>query len=391
MADIIPSPNMNLPVPVVSVAPGPEWASSVNGCLAILDAHDHTAGNGVPITPNGINLTTDLPFQQNNATLLRSVRFSPQTSPISLPTDLGCLYESGVDLYYNDGNGNQVRLTQSGNVAGTNGSIAGLVSPASATYVGLSETFVWQADANKPADMDFASAIFRNNTVSSFGLTLSPPAAMGADFSLVLPSLPVSQKIMTLDSAGNMAAPYVVDNSSIEIVSNTLQVKALGISNAMLQANSITTAKILDANVTRAKLASVGQQISSSSGLFTTSSASLVDVTNLSITITTTGRPVMLLLQPTASNLPKPELSVIWSGGGGRVQMAVFRDATQISIFQNVRETDSVPNSALLQNITFPGVFLDAPAAGTYVYKVQALVDAGTLAVTEMKLVGYEL
>ena len=41
-----------------------------------------------------------------------------------------------------------------------------------------------------------------------------------------------------------------------------------------------------------------GVQISSSSSTFSTTSLSPTDVTNLSVTITTTGRPVLLMLQP---------------------------------------------------------------------------------------------
>lgn len=48
-------------------------------------------------------------------------------------TNLGCLYESGVDLYYNDGNGNAVRITSGGAV---NASSASGANPSAS--VGLS-------------------------------------------------------------------------------------------------------------------------------------------------------------------------------------------------------------------------------------------------------------
>src|SRR6185437_5151905 len=112
MANFTTSPNMNLVIPTVGVDPGPDWASNINSSLTILDGHDHSSGKGVQITPSGINISSDLTMVQNNLTNVRSIRLFPQTSPLALPTDVGALYESGVDLYYNDANGNQIQITK---------------------------------------------------------------------------------------------------------------------------------------------------------------------------------------------------------------------------------------------------------------------------------------
>lgn len=243
MAGEVISPNMLLPVPAVGVTEGPQFASDINNCMSTIDQHDHSADSGVQINPAGININSDLAFNGNNLTLARSIRFQPQLAAISLPADLGCLYEAGVDLYYNDGNGNQVRITQGGAVTGAAGTITGLPSgTASASFA--AGVFTFQASTNTPANIDGGSFVYRNNSANSKGLTLSPPNAMGADYSLVLPALPASQKIMTLDASGNISAPYVVDNSSIEISSNTIRVKALGIANSMIANSTITGAKI---------------------------------------------------------------------------------------------------------------------------------------------------
>src|SRR6185312_4298725 len=121
------SPNMDLPVPVVSVEPGPAWATDINNCMALIDSHDHSAGKGVQINPAGININSNLTFNNNNAIGMRTVRFQP--NPTIGASDLDAVFVNGVDLYYVDGNGNQVRITQSGAVAGTPGSIANLVAP----------------------------------------------------------------------------------------------------------------------------------------------------------------------------------------------------------------------------------------------------------------------
>lgn len=58
-----------------------------------------------------------------------------------------------------------------------------------------------------------------------------------------------------------------VDNSTIEIVLDTLQVKPLGITSAQLASNAVTTAKILDLNVTNAKLANDSVTVTAGDGL----------------------------------------------------------------------------------------------------------------------------
>lgn len=384
------SANMLLPIPTVGGTDGPDYADQVNASLEIIDQHDHSTGKGVPVTPAGLSISSDLTFQGNNATGLRSARFSSQGATLALPTDLNCLSVVNGNLYYNNGSGVAVQITNGGSIVGTSGSIGGLVSPASATYIPATEKFVWQADTNKPANMDFASAIFRNNTVSSFGVTVSPPAALGADYALVLPSLPASQKFMTLDASGNMGAPWAVDGSSLEISSNTLQIKDSGVTTAKIANDAVTTAKILDANVTRPKLVAVGQQISSSSSSFSTASTSLIDVTNLTVTLTTTGRPVMLFLEATGSGLPRSEIYISWGATGSAARLAYLRDATQIALTTIRRNNDSSLD-AVIQSVTQPYLYLDTPAAGTYVYKVQVLIDDGTINVSSMRLVGYEL
>lgn len=116
MATYFTSTNMGLVIPVTGSATGPDWANDLNASLLTVDAHDHTSGNGVLIVPSAMNIDADLTFTDNNATNLRSVRFYSQGSEISGGSDLDCLYVVTNDLYYRDGAGNQIRLTQAGNI-----------------------------------------------------------------------------------------------------------------------------------------------------------------------------------------------------------------------------------------------------------------------------------
>lgn len=301
------SPNMSLPIPSVGNTSDPQWAFDINSSLTLVDQHDHSPGSGVQITPSGINISSNLAFNNKFATNIAGLVLMAQNSTPAINT----LYESGVDLYYVDGNGNNVQITQNGGIAGSPGSISNLTSPASASYVSGSQTFVWQSAVSIAANMDFGSAILRNLTPNStYGITLSPPAALSSNYNIVLPALPASQKIMTLDSSGNLAAPYTVDGSTIAITSNVIGVPAGGITATQIANATITGAKLVNATVTGSKIADttigvnnmVGTtEASSASGVFSTNSNSFLTACSVTITVVA-GRPVLFMFMGTASS-----------------------------------------------------------------------------------------
>jgi hypothetical protein len=234
------TPNMFLIEPVVGQEFGPQYAFDINNSLTLIDQHNHSAGQGVQINPNGININTSLPFNNNFITSLAGLTLIAQSST---PADL-TVYVSGNDLYYVDALGNNIQITKNGSVAGATGSITGLTSPASASYVSGSSTFVWQSNTSIAANMDFGAAIMRNISPNSTNaLTLQPPASLSSNYSITLPTLPSSQKIMTLDNSGNMAAPYTVDGSTIVINSSVIEVPTGGITDAQIATATITSDK----------------------------------------------------------------------------------------------------------------------------------------------------
>lgn len=388
MADYTNSPSMNLPIPTVSVAGGPLWATLLDSCLSIVDGHSHVSGSGVPITPAAMNITTSLAMLNNSLISTKSVQFQAQGST----PGVGSIYESGVDLYYVDGNGANIRLTQSGSIAGAAGSISGLPSgTASASYVAISGTFAWQSATNTAANMDFGSAIMRNTSPNStYSLTLSPPAGLGSNYALTLPPLPASQKFMTLDASGLMTAPWAVDGSTIVVSSSTVKVPASGITSTELATGSVTQTKLPNRALSTGPVAVGGIGVSSSSGSFSTGSTSYVDVTNLAITITTSGRPVWIGLksEPFAANaaITYNRASV----GPGAAKITIARDGT-------VLYAQTLENSGAGTN-TFTGIpvsalnAVDVPAAGTYAYKIQVLVlnSGDFISVLNAELVVYE-
>lgn len=338
---------MNLIIPTVSQDPGPDWANNLNASLYAIDYHNHSAGSGVQITPAGINISTDLSFGGNSATFMGSVDF---VSSAVAQSQLISAYAVGTDgdLYWNDANGNQIQITASGGVAGSPGSISNLTSPASAAYVAATSTFVWKSTALLNANMDAATLIVRypGSYPSPAGnyIAIQAPSTLASGYSITLPALPASTSFLTISSTGVLAGGAAVANG-----------------------------------ITRDNLAPVGQQISSSCGNFSTSSTSFVDITNLSVTITTSGRPVSISIQSDGTS---------GSGSGGGFDASVngyvvqiLRDATPVSLSFS-GPGPGAPLTALL----------DTPSGGTYTYKVQIkALSGGTAFCAYSKLVAYEL
>lgn len=171
-----------------------------------------------------------------------------------------------------------------------------------------------------------------------------------------------------------------VDSTTITISSDQLQVAAAGIADdSTIEANS-NVLRVKNGGITRAKQAALGQQVSSSCGSFTTSSGSYGDVTNLSVSITTSGRPVFLALISASGSAA----SRIGTNGSTGNYIKFVRDSTDVAEFWCL--------SASVTRMVPSLLHVDTPAAGTYAYKVQAKAAvADTLTMTELKLIAFEL
>lgn len=389
------TPNMMLPVPIVGQEIGPQWAIDINNCLSLLDGHSHLPGSGVQITPLAININADLTFANNNAIGIRALRFNSQGSAPSTPADIGELTEIGNDLYFIDGLGNVIRITQSGGIVGTPGSITGLVSPASASYNSITSTFIFQSNVNTAANADISSLILRKSTASSPGLTLQVPSAISSNYTLVLPALPSVPSLMLLDTSGNITASITPDNSTLVISGSTLEVQnggitqaqlaALSVGNAQLQNDSVQTVQILDGSVTIPKLA--GANISSSGSFtFSSSSTSFVDVTGASVAIVSSGRPIICFLQP--------------ADASAAATIALNQSTSVGNVFQIARNgapllqyaIPNAPTSGLVNSAPSSIYFIDTPSAAGYTYKLQVKVGtSNSISLTNCRMIVYEL
>lgn len=311
------SPSMSLPIPTVGQEAGPQYGFDINSSLYLIDSHDHSPGKGVQITPNGLNINSNLDMIGNILTNAASVNFESQSGTAGLNS----IYEKGVDLYFVDGNGNDVRITQSGGVAGTPGSIANLVPPASASYVSGSSTFVWQSNTNIAANMDMGAALLRNlSPNSTFALTLQPPAALSSNYTITLPVLPVSSSFLTIDPSGNMASSPSLTGGITTSMIGDLQVTNAKIANTTITAAkianaTITTAQIASATITPSNMAVVASGTTLDVATFTTTSTSFVSVGTLSTAATPpVGRPVFIYATPLSPGVADPYLRLVTNG-----------------------------------------------------------------------------
>ncbi len=192
------SPNMALVIPGVGTEAGPTYATDVNNSLTIIDAHTHVAGSGVLITPAAISINVDLPMNNNSLTGVKSVVLTPQLST----TANNSLYDFGGNLHFVDGTGIDIAITAGGVVNATSSGISS--GTATASFVG--GVLVVNAAPLTPANIQAASYLMGNNTAGTNFLTLQPPNAMAANYSLTFPTLPSQTNVMTLDTSGNMGS-----------------------------------------------------------------------------------------------------------------------------------------------------------------------------------------
>lgn len=193
---------MGLIIPGVGTEASPTWATDLNASLASIDSHNHSSGQGVQIQPNGMNINADLAFQGNNATLLRSTRFSPQGAVLSGSLDVGCLYVVGNELYYNDvTGGHNVQITSSGSVNATSSGISS--GTASAAF--SAGVLVVKASSSSGANTLMQSLVLTNSGNLTNQLTVQAPS-LAASYSLTLPSVPVSTELLQIDTSGNISA-----------------------------------------------------------------------------------------------------------------------------------------------------------------------------------------
>jgi len=235
---------MGLTLPSVGVTIGPTWASQLNTALEDVDAHDHSPGNGVAITPSGLSINATLPFNGNAAGTVGRVELVSQAATTALACNV---YVVAGDLWYTNASGTAVQLTIGGSPAAGGGSISGMTgTTASAVYNNGTKAFEWNQASGLRATLDAGAVQLRQAGVSSAAsVSLAAPSTGVTSYTLTLPATAPATVGRFLYSLPSGAASWIQpDASTVEVSGTTLQVKALGIGTAQLAASAVTSAKI---------------------------------------------------------------------------------------------------------------------------------------------------
>jgi hypothetical protein len=171
----------------------------------------------------------------------------------------------------------------------------------------------------------------------------------------------------------------------------TAKYAALSVDALALGASSITTAKIADGSITQLKRAELTYSSGVTSSTFTSTSSSYVDIDNLSVSFTSTGRPVQLMLVPADPSAVSGIAALNSSSGTAITYFKFIRDSTDLCEIVLGEVKTGASNSfnympvSSLQHI-------DVPSAGTYTYKVQGKISTGSsFECLRARLVAYEL
>ena len=217
------TPNMGLTIPETLVTTGPQYANQINTAFDEVDAHDHTPGKGVRITPSGLNINASLPMNNQSLINTKSIVLALQTSV----TTNRAIYSRGVDLYYRDASGNEVRITAAGalDVSGVGG-FTGLAAPASASYVAASEIFAFYSDAAEFAKLGTGDlSIYPRTGASPQAVTLVADVSTAA-YNLHLPAIaPAANTFMRLQSgAAGDFVELLGTNNQVTVTHNAADV-----------------------------------------------------------------------------------------------------------------------------------------------------------------------
>lgn len=215
------------------------------------------------------------------------------------------------------------------------------------------------------------------------------------------------KNIYTVDSAGLEKKVLTGQAQSSDIGDGQVSTAKIGdgqVITAKIGDSAVTTPKIADGNVTsakiqdnavtRAKLSALGLVASGGTANSNTTSGSRVDVSPLSVTITTTGRPVLVALIPAVANGTFTSRLGSRTSSGATAEGGVFIMRGSTDIFETVVgiNASGASNPHIMLPVSSIFTIDTGAAAGTHTYKVQAYaLNSGALELHDCKLVAFEL
>lgn len=331
------SPNMLLPIPTVGSEPGPQFGYDINTSLTLIDYHDHSSGKGVQITPSGLNISSALSFQGQNATNMGAVIFQNQSSLATL----NALYTIGGELWFNDGT-NPVQITLAGSVNATSSSLtSGTASAAFSAGVLVVDSVT---SNSTPGNIQVGSVLLGNNTAGSNFLTLQPPSLTGGGYTLTLPTIPASTSFLTIDATGVIGEATGVSAAQIASASITgSQLANQTVTATQIANGTITTTQIAsNAGILSSQLANANGANTTVSGTYSNNTTSFTSIANVFPSNLVSNRPLYFVFSG-------PSIVMNDGGSGSTVTFRLINLTDNITYY-----TWTIPLSAGTTGYTIP-------------------------------------
>jgi len=197
-----------------------------------------------------------------------------------------------------------------------------------------------------------------------------------------------AKKILRFDTGNSPNALIAVDDAKNLHIDNAANIGldefGLDLAGALSfsSINQVNANRVIDSYMRAFGCAVRGVCGSSSSGNFTTTSTTFVDVTNLSITLTTSGRPILVLI----------------TGVGGSGYFSISGNTSPAGGWIIFKEGGTTFGGGMLTSTggttTYPPMLfaISGGVAGGHTFKVQAAVQSGaTIGLSSCTLRAFEL
>lgn len=401
--------NMALPDPGDS---GPTWAEKLNEALeGPVDGHDHTFGRGVPVPVAGLSIDAELPMNGHDLADARMAKFDNQTGTLAGLNDRRGLYVVAGDLYYNNGAGAAVRVTNGTGLSGASlGNIDGLPSTAypnaSLSWLDSFPGFALYQNTKVFARLRSGEIeVHESGAADPNAVTIKSPASLAADYALTLPpATPASDAFLTMNASGAMGTQVraggigTTDLAALAVTEAKLasgavteaKIGALAVTEAKIGTLAVSTAKLADGAVTNAKIAQgVSKGLIAVGTVYESSNQPSYSVPSPAWTV------VPSLVLPFGSNPQRAtSIRLLASTGAAKVsgssaQMRVARWCDGTTDYFYFGAVDGVfPPSSF--SILIPPFSGPAPAFTSYTLEC-IYSGGGHMTLTNVKLQGYEL
>lgn len=132
---------MDLILPTPTMDEG-TWGETLNTALTVVDGHDHTPGKGVPVPSTALNVVADIQLNSFGLTEVREVKLDDLGSAQTGVAHFNALQSADSNLYYVNGSGTAVQITDGSSLATALSSPA-LPAGATIPYAGTSAPTGW--------------------------------------------------------------------------------------------------------------------------------------------------------------------------------------------------------------------------------------------------------